>query len=96
MTLRGLTIELIRWLADGIKARLSFRWPQREIGKIDAFVVPSGPIDTLAAYMINSYDVWWFPNQSSDTVTFQGTFRLGGHTTDHDVKRFCYLSIGRI
>ena len=35
--------------ADGGKARLPFRWPQRETGKTTEFLIPSRPVDTRTA-----------------------------------------------
>jgi hypothetical protein len=38
-----------RGFADGKKARLPFRWPQRETGKTAMFLMPSGPVNTRPA-----------------------------------------------
>lgn len=35
--------------ADGGKARLPLRWPQRETGKTTEFLIPSRPVDTRTA-----------------------------------------------
>ena len=44
----------MRWLMDGGKARLPFRWLQWETGKTIAFLVPSRPVDTPTARGFNS------------------------------------------